>query len=181
MASKLAPINYEVRRGDSTTFLHRMTYGSDLSTSQPFDLTGYEIIGQVKYDIDLPNTWVDLPIVITNPADGRWQFSFTASESTDLLPIGSPNPDSAQYDIQIRKIGEEETTTQTIQAGKFSILKDVTRDPSVLDSSNTPYTFNTADWAKQPSFPFNDGEDVFTLRPEPISYRVSTGEALGGD
>ena len=179
MASKLAQINYEVRRGDSSTFTHRVTVGSDFSNSLPFDLTDYEIVGQVKYDIDLPNSWIDLPIVIIDPLDGRWQFSFTASETTDLLPIGSPNSPTARYDIQIRKTNEPETTTQTIQAGSFTVLEDITRDPTVTDSGEAPYTFNSAGWAKQPSFPLNDGEHIETIRSQPISYRVSTGEALG--
>ena len=127
MAGQTAKVNYEVRRGDTTSFDHRLTIGADLQSSAPIDLTGWELKGQVKYDIDEPATWVDLPIVIYDAADGRFRIYFNATESSTLIAIGSPDSTIGAYDIQLREIGNEDATTQTIMSGTFSVIQDVTR------------------------------------------------------
>ena len=129
MANILAKINYDVRRGDTTSFEHRLTIGTTQADALPVDLTGWELAGQVKYNPDDVSSWVDLTTYLTihDPTDGRWRIAFTATQAATLIPIGSTDSTSAEYDIQLRKIGFEETTTQTLQTGRFNVLSDITR------------------------------------------------------
>lgn len=131
MASTLANVNYEVRRGDTTTFRHSLTIGDTFINSTPVNLTGWSLHGQVKYDINGDDIWVNLDdyLTVTDAANGKWEIYFDATASSTLLPIGSTDAPSAPYDIQLSKDGEEDAFTQTIQSGTLSIIADVTRPP----------------------------------------------------
>lgn len=129
MASETAKINFTVRRGDTTSFTQTLKVGTNLAEAVPFNLTGWQINAQVRYNPDNPNEWISLPITVIDAVNGKFRIKWTASQSAALLPVGSNEPASAGYDIQIRRIGDEENTTTTIQSGTFNVITDYTRVP----------------------------------------------------
>jgi hypothetical protein len=118
-----------IRRGDTGTWKFEINdlneYGQSLGA---IDITNWEFVGKVKYDQN--TVWFTFPIVKTDAPNGKWEFYIDKDTSEGLIPVGSPPPDSASYEVQVTV---DNTGTggnievATIMIGTFSVIRDLVR------------------------------------------------------
>lgn len=123
MSIQRANADLTVYRGDTEIYgLQVIDVDENTGVETPIDITEATIKGQVRYSSD-SDIWFELPITKLDPTNGICEIRFTADFSASLLPVGSIEPDTAIYDVQIERAGE----VFTFLYGKFTITRDITR------------------------------------------------------
>lgn len=118
------PIN--VRRGDTGTWKFTLdNLDESGNVSNPIDITDWAFTGKVKKDQNV--VWFQFPITKTDPTNGKFEFYIDKTTSENLLPVGSPPPDSASYEIQASFDNNGETAVATIILGTFTVIRDLVR------------------------------------------------------
>ncbi|MFL1802314.1 hypothetical protein ACJW8F_13115 [Plesiomonas shigelloides] len=119
-----AKYDIKIYRGDTPKFRYKLTNIDDESGEESvIDITDYQIKGQVRYSSESPDVWFEFPIQKTDPKNGIFEWKLTKEASENLLPVGSFEPDTAVYDIQI-SIGD---SVFTFMYGSFSVTRDISR------------------------------------------------------
>ncbi|ELH4810058.1 hypothetical protein Q9X96_003091 [Vibrio vulnificus] len=114
----------EIYRGDTPIYTFGLTDKNEETGEEvPVDITNHTIKGQVRYTPDSSEVWFEFPIVKTDPTNGIFKFAVTKEMSDQLLPAGSIEPDTAEYDMQI----ELNNSVFTFMHGKFRVTRDITR------------------------------------------------------
>jgi len=117
----------QVRRGDTGVWRYTMEETDENGVvTGPVDISNFTFVGKVKWD---QNTdWFVFPITKDDPTNGKWSWKLDKATSEALLPVGTPPPDSASYEIQISFVdGGGATQVATILAGVFSVTRDLVR------------------------------------------------------
>ncbi|EHM6953377.1 hypothetical protein KGV31_002176 [Vibrio parahaemolyticus] len=123
MSIKRAEYDISLYRGDTPTYRFQIIdVDDDTSEETIVDITESNISGQVRYSPD-SDIWFNLPITKTDPTNGIFEIPFTKQLSETILPVGSFEPDTAMYDIQL----ERDSSVLTFMYGKFRITRDITR------------------------------------------------------
>ena len=123
MSIKRAEYDISVYRGDTPTYRFQVIdVDDDTSEETIVDITEHVITGQVRYSPD-SDVWFNLPITKTEPSNGVFEIPFTKALSDSILPVGSIEPDTALYDIQM----SHSDKVFTFLYGKFRISRDITR------------------------------------------------------
>ncbi len=113
-----------IYRGDTATYRYQLTdINEETGDETPIDITNATIKGQVRYSPDSSDVWFELPITKHDAKNGWFKWSITKQQSEDLLPVGSFEPDTAMYDIQIELNG----AVFTFLYGSFVVTRDITR------------------------------------------------------
>lgn len=116
-----------VRRGDTGVWRYVMEEVDDFGqVTGPVDITNFNFKGKVKWN--QTTDWFEFPITKDNALQGRWSWKLTRAASEALLPVGTPPPDSASYEVQIEFVdsdGAEQVAT--ILAGTFTVVRDLVR------------------------------------------------------
>lgn len=113
-----------IYRGDTATYRYQLTDVNDETGEEvPIDITNAVISGQVRYSPDSSDVWFELPIEKHDPKLGHFKWTITEQASQDLLPVGSFEPDTATYDIQIKL----NNAVFTFLYGSFVVTRDITR------------------------------------------------------
>ncbi|MGF1787085.1 hypothetical protein L4D00_14920 [Photobacterium swingsii] len=113
-----------IYRGDTATYRYQLTDENEETGEETvIDITDATIRGQVRYSPDSPEIWFELPIEKHDPKNGHFKWSITKEQSENLLPVGSFEPDTALYDIQIELNG----AVFTFLYGSFVVTRDITR------------------------------------------------------
>ncbi|EKD9324333.1 hypothetical protein OS347_000758 [Vibrio vulnificus] len=113
-----------IYRGDTPIYTFGLTDKNEETGEEvPVDITNHTIKGQVRYTPDSSEVWFEFPIVKTDPTNGIFKFAVTKEMSEQLLPAGSIEPDTAEYDMQI----ELNNSVFTFMHGKFRVTRDITR------------------------------------------------------
>ena len=124
MQIERAKADISIYRGDTPKYNYQLINIDDETGEEVnVDITNATISGQVRYDTDSPEVWFTLPITKTSPELGIFQWKLTKQQSEELLPVGSIEPNSAIYDIQIELNG----AVFTFLYGSFTITRDITR------------------------------------------------------
>lgn len=106
--------NLAIYRGDSLTL--QLAVWADAEKTQPADLSRAVVSAQIRSEPDASDVVATLEVVV----DGH---IITAH----LLPKSSRElPPKCAYDIEIDWYGDD-TSVQTVLAGKFAVESDVTR------------------------------------------------------
>ena len=117
----------KVRRGDTGVWRYTMEETNEYDqVVGPLDISDFTFTGKVKWD---QNTdWFVFPITIDDPTAGKWSWSLNKAQSEALLPVGTPPPDSASYEVQISFVDVGgDTQVATILAGTFTVVRDLVR------------------------------------------------------
>ena len=123
MSIQRANEDLTVYRGDTEIYgLQILDVNEETGEETPIDITQATIKGQVRYSPD-SDIWFELPISKLEPLKGICEIRFTSEFSSSLLPVGSIEPNTAIYDVQIERAGE----VFTFLYGKFLITRDITR------------------------------------------------------
>ncbi|HDI3263888.1 TPA: hypothetical protein PMC50_002509 [Vibrio cholerae] len=113
-----------IYRGDTPSFYYQLLDVNDETGEEtPIDITRHTFKAQVRYNVEDPDIWFELPIVKHNPKQGQFKWSVTKEVSEQLLPFGSGLPNTAVYDIQ----AELEGAVFTFAYGKFNVSRDITQ------------------------------------------------------
>ncbi|MGL4843969.1 MAG: hypothetical protein ACRC2Y_05035 [Aeromonas veronii] len=112
-----------IYRGDTPTYRYQVIDVDEEGKETIVDLTSYNLTGQVRYSPDSSEVWFRFPITKTDPKNGIFEWSLTKQASEDLLPVGSYEPDTAVYDIQLELNG----VVLTFLHGSFAVTRDITR------------------------------------------------------
>ncbi|AUS01938.1 hypothetical protein NVP3058O_020 [Vibrio phage 3.058.O._10N.286.46.B8] len=116
-----------VRRGDTGVWRYTMEETDELDqVIGPVDITNFTFTGKVKWD--QTTDWFVFPITKDDPANGKWSWSLDKTTSEALLPVGTPPPDSASYEVQITFVDSGGATqVATILVGTFTVVRDLVR------------------------------------------------------
>lgn len=113
-----------IYRGDTATYRYKLTDVDDNTGEETdIDITEATIKGQVRYSADSTDIWYEFPIEKHDPKNGGFKWTITKQDSENLLPVGSFEPDTAIYDIQIALNG----AVFTFLYGSFAVTRDITR------------------------------------------------------
>ncbi|HHG3075766.1 TPA: hypothetical protein ACPVXB_001024 [Vibrio parahaemolyticus] len=124
MTIKRAKYDFEIYRGDTPTYLFKLIdVNEETGEEVPIDITEHNIKGQVRYSPDSLDTWFEFPLEKIDPKNGTFKLAITKETSESLLPVGSLEPDTAVYDMQI----EINNSVFTFMYGSFRITRDITR------------------------------------------------------
>lgn len=124
MTIKRAQYDIEIYRGDTPVYKFQLVdVNEETGEEVPVDITEHTIKGQVRYTPDSIDTWFEFPIEKVEPENGVFKFVVTKDISEQLLPVGSIEPDTATYDMQI----ELNNAVFTFLHGKFRVTRDITR------------------------------------------------------
>ncbi|ELA9841212.1 hypothetical protein V4F87_003254 [Vibrio parahaemolyticus] len=124
MSIKRAQYDISIYRGDTPTFRYQMIDVNDETGEETVvDITNHEISAQVRYSPDSSEVWFEFPIRKTDPTNGIFEWKLTKEASEGLLQVGSFEPDTAVYDMQISING----SVFTFMYGNFKVTRDITR------------------------------------------------------
>ncbi|KFA97562.1 hypothetical protein [Vibrio sp. ER1A] len=124
MSIQRAQYDVSIYRGDTPTFKYQLIDVDDQTGEEtPVDITDHTITAQVRYSPDSTEVWFTFPIVKVDAANGVFKWSMTKELSEEILPVGSFEPDTAVYDMQIERDG----SVFTFMYGAFKVTRDITR------------------------------------------------------
>ena len=115
-----------VRRGDTGTWKFTLdNLDQNGLPSGAIDITNWNFTGKVKKDQNV--IWFTFPITKTDAVNGKWEFYIDKATSESLLPVGSPPPDSASYEVQVDIDNGGQIEVATILTGTFTVIRDLVR------------------------------------------------------
>ncbi|WP_347368035.1 hypothetical protein [Vibrio vulnificus] len=124
MSIQRAQQDINILRGDTYTFRYQLIdVNEETGVETPVNITDHKINGQVRYSPDSSDVWYTFPITKPDAAKGVFQWTLNKADSENLLPVGSFEPDTAFYDIQI----EINNAVFTFMHGNFKVSRDITR------------------------------------------------------
>lgn len=122
------------RRGDTGEWNYQIEEIDEFGapTGRYVDLTDITITMKAKWDQN--TVWFDFPVVKTNPTLGMFKFRLDKTISENLLPVGTPPPDSSSYECQFLWTEDAGTPNErievvTVLTGTLTVLRDLVRSP----------------------------------------------------